>query len=101
MIAGSPDDVLKAFQFIIEKAKEIGLTLNSRKCEMSILGPQSSEEKKYLWDNTSPGIQEIEPSKAFLLGCPLTEQAAVACLDQKTNDLKKLTNNLKNMSARR
>lgn len=100
-IAGSPNDVLKELRIIIEKANEIGLTLNHQKCEMqmSILGPHSLEEKKdllELFNNTSPGIQGIETNKAFLIGCPLT---AVVYLDRKINDLKRVTNKLKNISA--
>ncbi len=101
-IAGCPKHVLKAFHIIVEKAKEIGLTLNHRKCEISVLGPHTFEEKKdllELFNNASPGIQEIEVSKAFLLGCPLTDQAAVVCLERKIKDLESFTNKLKNISA--
>lgn len=101
-IAGSPDVVLNAFHIIIEKADEIGLSLNHRKCEMAILGQYTTEDKITLldlFDKVSPGIQEIELNNAFLLGCPLTDQAAVVCLDRKINNLQNFTKKLTNISA--
>ena len=101
-IAGNPYDVLIALNLIIKKANEIGLELNNRKCEISVLGEYSAEQKNEImrmFENVSPGIQEIQENNAFLLGSPLTDQSAIGCLDRKINDLKKMTNKLKNISA--
>lgn len=81
-IAGHPEDVLKAFKMIIEKSKEVGLELNHDQCELSILGPHSVKLKNELlelFQEMSPGIQEMhnDAHNEFLLGSPLTDQAAV------------------------
>lgn len=44
-IAGSPNNVLKAFATIINLAQQIGLELNFAKCELSILAFDSEESK--------------------------------------------------------
>src|ERR1700744_1257702 len=72
------------------------------KSEISVLGEYSAEQKNEImrmFENVSPGIQEIQENNAFLLGSPLTDQSAIVCLDRKINDLKKMTNKLKNISA--
>lgn len=101
-VAGKPEDVLKAFNVIIAKANEIGLELNYRKCELSILGPYIDDQRTRIikqFQNLSPGIQEMETSNSFLLGCPLTEQSATVCLERKIDDLKHLTDRLQNINA--
>lgn len=101
-IAGEPEDVLKALQLIITKSKDIGLELNCRKCEMTVLGNYTTSQKIQIihkFQNICPDIQEMEISNAFLLGSPLTEQAATVCLDRKIQDLKRFTEKLKHISA--
>lgn len=91
-IAGSPEDVSNALQTIIEKAKEIGLELNFKKCEMSVLGTDSNEIKQELhrkFNIISSGIKIMEPENEFLLGSPLTENASKICLKNKTMELNK------------
>lgn len=59
-IAGNPEDVLRAFKSIIEKAKAVGLDVNFNKCEMAILGTEMNDVKlewQRRFNSVSDGIQ--------------------------------------------
>lgn len=61
-IGGSPDDVFKALQDFIEKAREIGLELNYEKCEISVLGTELDEIKNEIYgrfNSISNSIQKM------------------------------------------
>lgn len=101
-IAGEPEAVLKALNVIIDKANEIGLKLNYRKCEISVLGIHNDDAKVEAiqkFRDLFPGIQEMNPDNAFLLGSPLTDQSAIVCMNQKIDDLEHLTEKLKNINV--
>lgn len=100
-IAGSPNNVLKAFRKIIILAQEIGLELNYAKCELSILSFESDESKleiEHQFKSIAAGIQTMKPENEFLLGSPLTDAASTICLNKKILDLQNLTKRLKNIS---
>ena len=98
----NPEDVLKALHLIIEKANEIGLALNYQKCELSVLGTDNDDRQLDIiqrFRNLFPGIQEMTMNNAFLLGSPLTDASAIVCLDSKINELKQMTEKMKNIDA--
>lgn len=92
-----PNDVFIALNLIIKKPNEIGLESNHRKCEISILGEDSRKKKeiKQTFEAICLGIIDIQINNSFILGSPFTDQSAVVCLDQKINDLQKLTKKLR------
>ena len=101
-IAGLPDDVFNALQEIIDKAREIGLELNYEKCEISVLGTESDEIKNEIYgrfNSISKGTQKMIVKNQFLLTSPLTEEASALCLENKTQDLMKMREKLKQISS--
>lgn len=66
------------------------------------MGTNSVEEIRQIhqtFELLSNGIQTMQPQHEFLLGSPLTEQAAVICLDRKIADMERLTNKLINITS--
>ncbi len=101
-VAGEPEVVLKALNIITDKAHEIGLELNYQKCKISVLCTYTHDSKISIiqnFRNMFPGIKEMEQENAFLLGSPLTDQSDIVCLDRKIDDLKRSSENMKNISA--
>ena len=97
-IAGKPDDFLTAFNTIIQKAQDLGLEVNFKKCEMSIIGTDVHDVKldwHQRFNIVSDGIQLMRTEHEFLLGSPLT---SILCLNKKTVDLQNLSENLKSIS---
>src|ERR1700744_325013 len=86
---------------LIRLSKKHKLQVNFKKCEMSVLGTDLNDVKlkwQRKFNTVSDGIQLIKTENEFILGSPLTEAASILCLNKKTTDLKKLSENLKSIS---
>ncbi|OXA58286.1 Retrovirus-related Pol polyprotein from type-2 retrotransposable element R2DM [Folsomia candida] len=101
-IADSPEKVLMAMQTITRMGTEVGLHLNTTKCEVGILGvvdDQTRDEIFELFRSTAPGIQKISPESAMLLGVPLTDEAIPTILGAKTEEMEKISTRLLKLSS--
>src|SRR6185503_7853499 len=93
VVGDTPENALQALQMVMDNAKEVGLRLNTRKCEVAVLGADSEAERQQVLEQfrtVAPGILEIQAPSATLLGSPLTMPALEEVLRKKTANLDKL-----------
>jgi len=95
------EKVVEALTTIIAMAKEVGLTLNFRKCEVAILGVGSEEAEEFFgkFEEVVPGIARNPDNAATLLGSPLTERAIEGVIKGKTSKLADTAERLATLTA--
>ena len=79
----------------------LGLEVNNSKCEILLFGnnKQSKEALLSNFSRTCPGIRQLDPSEAKLLGSPLTIEATDAIFQNKLEELSSLKENLKKIDS--
>ncbi|OXA61805.1 RFX-like transcription factor daf-19 [Folsomia candida] len=100
-VADSPAKVLEALATVVKMGEEVGLHLNTAKCEVGFMGATPLEEGE-LWaafQRAAPGILPILPETATLLGSPLTDEAIVSVLGKKTEDLATMSSRLRDLTS--
>ncbi|OXA48561.1 Retrovirus-related Pol polyprotein from type-1 retrotransposable element R1 [Folsomia candida] len=100
-LADTPEKVLIALDTIIRMGEEVGLRLNTAKCEVGVLAADEHAHLEILerFRKAAPGIQEISPETAVLLGAPLTDESIEAVLGAKSDQLAKLGARLLELSS--
>ncbi|XP_021962574.1 uncharacterized protein LOC110858198 [Folsomia candida] len=100
-LADTPEKVLEALDTIVRMGADVGLLLNTAKCEVGVLGADDHTRSKILerFRQAAPGIQEISPATAVLLGAPLTDEAIESVVGTKTDQLAKLGARLLELSS--
>ena len=88
-IGGEPDQVINHTKHLISKFKEIGLNINTSKCEILKLNNTSDLNLDDL-----PGIKITNESNWRLLGAPLNSTSTHSFLEEKEDQLGKLLINL-------
>lgn len=100
-VADSPAKVLASLATVSRMGEEVGLHLNHEKCELGILGADVDTTISILqqFREVAPGIQLMSLESATLLGAPITDQAIGAILTNKTEQLAKLSQRLRQLSS--
>lgn len=100
-IAGSSQNVLDAFNQIKESSEAIGLQINQKKCEFTVLGEDgpATSQARNLFSNCLPDIRAMKDNESTLLGAPLNDNSARNVLEQKTFDFQKMSSRLANLSS--
>ena len=95
-IAGDPTTVFNDYKKIISESSALGLSLNFKKCELTILTNNVLSRSKILskFRFLTPEIQEIAIEHFSLLGCPYSTDSIKSTLNKKTEILKKIVNNM-------
>ena len=91
-----PDRVFSNVESLIGGLRELGLEVNSRKCELLIL-ERSREEKRrveQMFRELLPGIKVVSPAEGTLLGAPLSDEGLAAAVGAKRQDLERLVSRL-------
>ncbi|XP_021953585.1 uncharacterized protein LOC110850460 [Folsomia candida] len=96
-----PENVLAALATVARMSGEVGLHLNTEKCEVGILGAEREEAIDILlqFQQVAPGIQLMSPDSAMLLGSPLTNEALEVVLATKSQQLATFSQRLLGLSA--
>ena len=76
-LAGSPESVRSDFDAIITHQASLGLEVNLRKCEFSVLGsdPEQNEALRNSFSAQYEGAKFVPPKELSLLGTPLFQEA--------------------------
>ena len=101
-LGDTPDAVLHGLRLVIENAEAVGPSLNPEKSEIAILGAESEEEHLRIlgmFREVTPGMIDLEPCAATLLGGPLSTAAMESILDSKTRHFGRLSSRLAKLSA--
>jgi len=95
-LAGDPETVLEDFRHIIDFCKNLGLEVNSSKCELFFCSSfdQSVFDK---FNVVCPGIQTIS-SELVLLGSPLTESSVEYAMNKKFDELQTMFDRLPDLN---
>ena len=92
-VGGRSKMVADDVKTIINRGKEVGLTLNVKKCEAVI------KDVKLL-DGVFDGFSPVAPDSVILLGAPLSEgQAMSECLSSRCADLSRAVDRMRLVSA--
>ena len=100
-LGGPPDTVLSDLERVVNAEANLGLSINSAKCELIVL----SEDEEFREDcltrfrSVAPDIQATVLNSATLLGSPLSKEAADTVLQEKLKSLEQLTHRLKDLDA--
>ena len=97
-IAGPPDAVLADLQRIQAATTELGLSLNSDKCELCFLG-QPDRGVLNQFRKSAPLIKEVDKSCLTLLGAPIFPEAARQVLDPKLKELRLMSSRLEKLDS--
>ncbi|KAL3613036.1 hypothetical protein CASFOL_043125 [Castilleja foliolosa] len=69
-VGGSPEEVSRDLAILIPRLQELGLEINSSKCEFYSCSPDVRKELSH-FQTILPGFQEIDPTTFTLLGSPI------------------------------
>ncbi|XP_055356813.1 uncharacterized protein LOC129601905 [Paramacrobiotus metropolitanus] len=94
--AGNPPTVRDALLELRGAAAEIGLELNTKKCELYIDGGSANERAEVvrMFMDVAPDIRVVTPDKLELLGSPLLPEAVVGALMKKVGQAQVLADQL-------
>ena len=103
-IGGTVGSVTKDLQVLIPRLASIGLTVNSSKCELLSLNWQQRkvQQEQGLFrelEDVLPACTVPEESEVMLLGAPLTDAAILPALEQKKDELTRMTKRLSNIDS--
>jgi len=95
-LGGTIDQLMVAFRTIKAEGEKIGLRVNDAKCEL--ICNNSEESSRFLAE--FPHVNVVDPETAILLGAPIGgEQSVDLVLENKLQELKRLSERLKLLSA--
>jgi hypothetical protein len=97
-LGGPGNLVLSDLKKVIDAQEELGLFLNSEKCELRVIGncdPKFVEAISMLL----PGVKILSPSNCELLGAPLTPEALPRALASKIGAVKLLVDRLDTLQS--
>ena len=89
-IGGNGTEVIAEVARIKQGASEIGLELNSLKCELVSSSPAFVTALR----TALPGCKEIKPETGKLLGAPIGRGAVTACLNRRADALQSIAERL-------
>lgn len=102
-LCGDKDTVLNDFNFIIKNCERVGLEINFKKCEVSMISPVNniSQDVSTFDEFISFGsnIKVVPIQEIFLLGCPLADKSLNIELNNKIETLKRFCFKLEKLSA--
>ena len=90
-----PDTVLSDIRALVPELKNIGLEVNSGKCEIIFLNIEEREEILQDFRVVLPNLRVVELEEASLLGAPLSPEQLVTSMNSKTQILRLMTERLK------
>ena len=95
-IAGDRDTVLNDLENMVTKLGELGLRVNSNKCEITLLGHNEQEAAVTtgMVQSILPGVRIVPKEECCLLGAPLSVEGIPVALRTKTEELDKLISRL-------
>jgi len=101
-LCGDLEAVLSDFKYIIVHSKKIGLEINYKKCEISLISNNNfsqdvSHFKEFI--SLAPDLKIVPKNNLYLLGCPLSEHGVGHALRKKISILKHFSINLKSLSS--
>ena len=91
-LGDTPEKVLEDVQALVGKLSELGLEVNGDKCELSILGHESTETEQ-LFRDVLPGIRVVNEGIS-LLGAPVSSEGVLRVLESKKEDLDRMASRL-------
>ena len=95
-LCGSVEDVLEDFRFLSEASSDLGLVLNTRKCE--VIGNDKNTVSAML--SSLPSLSNVKPAEAILLGSPIGGAPAInSIILSKIQALRSLGKRLKLLQA--
>ena len=100
-LAGDPKLVLEDFKSIINYGKDLGLSLNTAKCEIFMMNALYEDNKLVIdeFKSLAPDIKFINPSDLTILGSPILEDSFIPTLSSKLSELKLMINRIKNLDS--
>ena len=97
-IAGPPDEVLADILRIKAATQDLGLNLNTDKCELCFLGPHDGRVL-HQFRGVAPLIKVVNKSNLTLLGAPIFPEAVREVLDPKLTALRLMCSRLEKLDS--
>lgn len=95
-LGGDVDTLLKDFNTIVEDGRNLGLVVNTSKCEIIT----DDEEVVGMFKLVAPDIKHVKASAAMLLGAPIGDvQSVDEVLTVKLFELRRLSDRLSHLNA--
>ena len=100
-LGDTPEKVLQDVQRLINRLQAIGLEVNDRKCELTILdhSPQESVHTESRFRLVLPNVRIVPISQCTLLGAPLSEEGIPEALRVKLSDLERMITRLEQIDS--
>lgn len=98
-LGDSPDFVLSNLAVIIEKARSLGLELNSEKCELFFCNGQVDVTVANDFELLAPGIRIVKENDLELLGAPLLDEGMETFTRNQFEKILVLINRLKSLQT--
>lgn len=97
LLAGDPDTVLSDLSIVLSLSAEIGLSVNTNKCEVFALSSSDdvSESFYHNFDSIAPGISVMSRDTAVILGTAVFNDGVTFTLEDKVCKLSCLIERLK------
>ncbi|CAG9135278.1 unnamed protein product [Plutella xylostella] len=98
-IGGSPEVVIEDLKILVEGFGDLGLRLNSQKCELFSCSGDVPQELRSELESVIPGVVYVDKAEFTLLGAPIFPEGIPAVLMSKLNTLLATKPHLKHLSA--
>lgn len=98
-IGGPPEVVVDALKAIISGLGELGLHLNSEKCELFACSGNLAQDSRAELDLLMPGVKVLTKTSFTLLGAPIFPEGVPGVLGDKLKSLAGAKPHLKELSA--
>ena len=93
-LGDSPERVYDDLVVLLERLRAIGLEVNGRKCELTILNDSMPEATEALFRGLLPGVRVVEACDLSLLGAPVDMRGVPGTINEKREALERMTSKL-------
>ena len=93
-MAGSPQGVLEDLRLLMRELQNIGLSINTSKCELICLNLEDSNSAISDFSNLLPDLKVTNIEDSVILGSPISAQGVRKELNIKLTDLKRMISRL-------
>lgn len=98
-LGDDPEITLQNFKVLIQKSKEIGLDINSDKCELYFCSETKDQEIISKFEEVAPNIKVVDSLELNLLGSPILEEGFEHCSEEIFSKLSTMFERLPKLNA--
>lgn len=102
VLGGTPETIATELNTLRGKLLDIGLQINTAKCEVTFLGKRGSQQHRDALTHVRqflPDLKEVDPNELTLLGSPLSEGGLESAIETAKNDINILCQRILSLDA--